>query len=54
LNNLSQMSGATIAVDRRLYNTAVQFAAHSDNVSSLSQEQLEVLEAFVGMLNETA
>jgi len=54
LNNLSQMSGATIAVDRRLYNTAVQFAAHSDNVSSLSREQLEVLEAFVGMLNESA
>ena len=54
LNNLSQMSGATIAVDRRLYNKAVQFAAHSDDVSSLSREQLEVLEAFVGMLNESA
>ncbi len=54
LNNLSQMSGATIAVDRRLYNTAVKFAAHSDDVSSLSREQLEVLEAFVGALNELA
>jgi hypothetical protein len=54
LNNLSQMSGATVAIDRKLYNTAVQFAAHSDDVSNLSQEQLEVLEAFVGALNELA
>jgi len=51
LNNLSQMSGATHAVDRRLYNDAVQYAAHSDDVAPLSDVQLEVLNGFVAVLN---
>ncbi len=51
LNNLSQMSGATHAVDRRLYNDAVQYAAHSDDVAPLSELQLEILNGFVAVLN---
>jgi transcriptional regulator with XRE-family HTH domain len=53
LNNLSQMSGATVAVERKLYNTAVEFAAHSDDISRLTAEQLEALEGFVGLLNDS-
>jgi transcriptional regulator with XRE-family HTH domain len=54
LNNLSQMSGSTLAVDRRLYNEAVQYAAHSDDVAPLTDLQLEVLNGFVAVLNESA
>lgn len=53
-NNLSQMTGATQTVERRLYNGAVKYAAHSDDVSPLSKEQLTVLNEFVSMLSETA
>lgn len=52
LASLSQMSGTTHGVERKLYNDAVQYAARSDDVSGLPQEQLEVLNAFVAMLNE--
>jgi len=52
LSTLSQMSGATHAVDRRLYNAAVKYAAHSDDVSTLTKEERETLDGFVGMLNE--
>jgi transcriptional regulator with XRE-family HTH domain len=52
LASLSQMSGTTRAVERKLYNDAVQYAARSDDVSVLTPEQLEVLNAFVAMLNE--
>jgi transcriptional regulator with XRE-family HTH domain len=54
LNNLYQMSGRTYAVDRHLYNEAVQYAAHSDDVAPLTDLQREVLNGFVTVLNETA
>lgn len=54
LVSLSQMSGTTHAVERKLYNDAVKYAAWSDDVSVLTQEQLETLNAFVAMLNERA
>ena len=52
LSTLSQMSGTTHAVDRVLYNTAVKYAARSDDVSSLTNEEREALDAFVALLNE--
>ena len=52
LTSLSQMSGTTRAVERKLYNDAVKYAAWSDDVSVLTPEQLEALNAFVAMLNE--
>jgi len=52
LSTLSQMSGATHAVDRKLYNAAVKYAARSDDVSTLTKEERETLDVFVGMLNE--
>lgn len=52
LQNLAQMSGATHAVDRVLYNEAVKYAAHSDDVSTLTNEEREALNKFVAMLNE--
>lgn len=52
LTTLSQLSGATHSVERRLYNDAVKYAAHSDDVSTLNNEEREVLDAFVAMLHE--
>lgn len=52
LSTLSQMSGATHAVDRVLYNAAVKYAARSDDVSTLTREEREALDVFVAMLNE--
>lgn len=54
LSTLSQMAGATHTVERKLYNKAVKYAAWSDDVSVLTPEQLEALNAFVVMLNERA
>ena len=52
LNNLSQIAGATREVDRRLYNSAVQYAARSDDLSKLTAEARELLDEFVALLNE--
>lgn len=52
LANLSQIAGATHAVNRSLYNTAVRYAAHSDDMSALTEEESRALDAFVAMLNE--
>ncbi|MHB8390257.1 MAG: helix-turn-helix domain-containing protein [Acidobacteriaceae bacterium] len=52
LSTLSQMSGATHSVNRQLYNTAVKYAARSDDVSTLTNEEREALDTFVAMLNE--
>lgn len=52
LTTLSQMSGTTHAVNRVLYNTAIKYAAHSDDVSTLTNEEREALDTFVAMLNE--
>jgi transcriptional regulator with XRE-family HTH domain len=52
LANLSQMAGATHAVNRSLYNQAVRYAARSDDVSALTEEERRDLDAFVAMLNE--
>jgi transcriptional regulator with XRE-family HTH domain len=51
LTELSQMAGATHAVNRSLYNEAVRYAARSDDVSALSDEERRDLDAFVAMLN---
>jgi len=51
---LSQMAGATHEVDRVLFNESVQFAAHSDDMSQLTEEQRTALNAFVSLLNERA
>jgi transcriptional regulator with XRE-family HTH domain len=54
LANLSQMAGATHAVNRSLYNEAVRYAARSDDVSALTDEERRDLDAFVAMLNARA
>jgi len=51
LNNLYQLSGETVAVDRRLYNRAVKYAAHSADVSPLTPLQRAELDMFVEVLN---
>lgn len=52
LSTLSQMSGSTHTVERLLYNESVKYAAHSDDVSSLTQEARDLLDAYVALLNE--
>jgi transcriptional regulator with XRE-family HTH domain len=52
LVTLSQVSGTTHAVNRVLYNAAVKYAAHSDDVSVLTNEEREALDSFVAVLNE--
>jgi transcriptional regulator with XRE-family HTH domain len=52
LVNLSQMSGTTHSVNRALYNAAVKYAAYSDDVSTLTDDERQALDAFVAMLNE--
>lgn len=54
LSKLSQMSGSTHAVDRDLYNTAVKYAAHADDVSTLTPEERQALDTFVAILHERA
>ena len=39
LEYLSQLAGATHTVDRKLYNTAIQYAAKSDELAILTDEQ---------------
>ena len=52
LEDLSQMAGATHKIDRQLYNTAVKYAAKSDEAAVLTQKQREILAEFVSLLNE--
>lgn len=52
LSKLSQMSGSTHAVNRELYNTAVKYAAHADDVSILTPEERQALDTFVAILHE--
>lgn len=52
LTELSQMAGATHAVDRSLYNEAVRYAARSDDVLTLTPEERRDLDAFVALLSE--
>lgn len=52
LTKLSQMSGTTHAVNRSLYNQAVRYAAHSDDISTLTEEERRDLDAFVALLND--
>jgi transcriptional regulator with XRE-family HTH domain len=54
LAQLSQMSGATHEVSRALYNDAVKYAAHADDMSKLSREEQDVLDSFVALLRERA
>jgi len=54
LTNLSQMAGRTHAVNRSLYNEAVRYAARSDDVSALTDEERRDLDAFVALLNARA
>ena len=54
LVTLSQMAGATHDIDRFLYNAVVKYAAHSDDIGTLSSEERAVLDTFVATLNERA
>lgn len=54
LVTLSQMAGATHDIDHVLYNEVVKYAAHSDDVGTLSSDERAVLDSFVAMLNERA
>lgn len=50
LTKLSQMAGATHVVNRSLYNDAVRYAARSDDLDSLSDDERRDLDAFVALL----
>lgn len=50
LTKLSQLAGATHAVNRSLYNDAVKYAARSDDLDSLTDEERRDLDAFVTLL----
>jgi transcriptional regulator with XRE-family HTH domain len=50
LDKLSQMAGATHVVNRSLYNDAVRYAARSDDLDSLTDEERRDLDAFVALL----
>lgn len=52
LEYLSQLAGTTHKIDRQLYNTAVKYAAKSDDAAALTPEQREILAGFVSLLNE--
>ena len=52
VRHLMQMSGATRTVDRVLYNEAVRFAARSEDMSVLTDEERQALNAFVKLLVE--
>ena len=52
LEDLSQLAGTTHKIDRKLYNTAVKYAALSDAAADLTKEQREILDQFVSMLQE--
>jgi hypothetical protein len=54
LSNLYQMTGSTYAVERRIYNEAVKYAAHSDELTPLTDTQQEALNGFVAVLNQRA
>jgi len=50
LTKLSQMAGTNKVVDRSLFNEVVRYAAHSDDVSTLTQDERAALNAFVELL----
>lgn len=52
LTKLSQMAGATHAINRSLYNDAVRYAARSDDLDSLTDEERRDLDAFVALLQD--
>ena len=52
LQDLSQLAGTTRKVDRKLYNSAVRYAAMSDEAAALTEGQREILDGFVTMLND--
>lgn len=52
LENLSQMAGLKQAVERSLYNEAIRYAARSDDMSTLNEEERRDLDAFVAILNK--
>lgn len=52
--NLSQMAGQTHAVDRAFYNEAVRYAAHSEDLSTMTREEGAALDVFVSMLRDKA
>ena len=50
--NLMQIAGLTAPKDTRLLDEAIRFAARSDPVTQLTQEERAALEAFVAILSE--
>ena len=54
LTQLSELSGNTHAISRAFYNDAVRYAARSDDVSTLTTEERQALDAFVALLSERA
>ena len=54
LTSLSQVAGATLEVDRVLFNEAVKYAAHSDEAAILTSEEQAAVDMFVALVNERA
>lgn len=51
---LSQMAGTTDQFDRVLYNETVRYAAYSDDLGTMSNEERLALDAFVATLVDRA
>ena len=54
LANLSQLSGTTHSVSRPLYNEFIRYAARSDDLSTLSNDERQLLNTIVAVLHERA
>jgi transcriptional regulator with XRE-family HTH domain len=52
LANLNQIAGVTHAVERTLFNAATKYAARSEDLAKLTQEERDALDQFVAVLNE--
>lgn len=52
VGKLMQLSGVTAANDAKLFEEAVRFAARSDSVDELTEQERSALAAFVSVLSE--
>jgi len=50
---LQQLSGLTQAVDRSVSDAAAKYAARSDDLSKLNDDERQALDAFVSVLSDT-
>jgi hypothetical protein len=54
LTELSQMAGLTQEIDRAFFNEVMRYAAYSDGVSTLTEQQRAALDSFVALVHQRA